>query len=267
LLRKKGKRLADNTKHIRITRWDLFKVFLASFFMQAVWNFRSLISIGFAICFFPVIGKLCDSPEAKKEFFQRHLKFFNAHPYFASFALGIFIRLEELRAEGETHIPETIDRLRDLLISPLGAVGDRLFWATIKPASLILGMVGILIAPTIATRLIALAVCFLIYNIPHLYYRYEGIIEGYMHPYDIYNFISQQRFEVLRKVFVNILWISILLLIVFFGYHLLQLQHILVAFFVASAIYTVILMKISNNFYLVTLGSFIFFLVAAILFL
>ncbi len=235
--------------------------------MQAVWNFRSLISIGFSICFFPVISKLCDTPEAKKEFFQRHLKFFNAHPYFASFALGVSIRLEELRAEGQANIPETIDRLKDLLISPLGAVGDRLFWATIKPASLILGMVGILIAPTVLTRIIALVISFLIYNIPHLYYRYEGIIEGYNHPYDIYNFISQQRFEVLRKVFVYILSVSIMLLILVFGYHLLQMQHILLAFFVASAIYTMILMKISNNFYLVTVGSFIFFLLAAILFL
>jgi len=54
-----------------------------------------------------------------------------------------------MKVSGEAQTPETIDRLKDLLISPLGAIGDRLFWATIKPASLITGMVGILLAPTI----------------------------------------------------------------------------------------------------------------------
>ncbi len=251
----------------KITKWDLFKVFLASFFMQAVWNFRSLISIGFSICFFPVIGKLCDTPEAKREFFSRHLKFFNAHPYFASFALGVSIRLEEMRNEGQTQIPETIDRLKEMLVSPLGAVGDRLFWMTIKPASLLLGMVGVLIAPTVPTRLVALTAVFLIYNIPHFYYRYEGIIEGYNHPFDIYNFIGQQRFELLRRMFVYLLAVSLIALILLFGHHLFHLQLPLILFFVAALLYTLFFMKVSNNFYLVTLGSFFFFLFAGILFL
>ncbi|RQV92557.1 hypothetical protein EH221_11195 [bacterium] len=256
-----------SSKRKKITKWDLFKVFLTSFFMQAVWNFRSLISIGFSICFFPVIGKLCDSPEAKKDFFQRHLKFFNAHPYFASFALGVSIRLEEMRSEGQAQMPETVDRLKEMLVSPLGAVGDRLFWVTIKPACLLTGMVGILIAPTVTARLITLAITFLIYNIPHFYYRYQGIIEGYNHPFDIHNFISQQRFEVLRKMFVYLFSISLTALVILFIYHLFQLKLPHMLFFLASVFYTYIFMKISHNFYLVTLGSFIFFLFAAILFL
>ncbi|MCK4892824.1 MAG: PTS system mannose/fructose/sorbose family transporter subunit IID [Calditrichia bacterium] len=250
-----------------INNWDLFKVFLASFFMQAVWNFRSLISIGFSICFFPVLDKLCETPEMKREFFQRHLKFFNAHPYFASFALGVSIRLEEMRVAGDAGVTETIDRLKDLLVSPLGAVGDRLFWATIKPAALIFGMVGIFLAPQVWLKVVVLLVTFLMYNIPHFYYRFEGIVEGYNHPHDIHRYIGQQRFEVLRSLFVFILVFSVLSLIIFYSYSLLRSGPINFLFFIVAAFCTIFLNKITYNFYLVTLGSFVLFLLVAILFL
>jgi mannose/fructose/N-acetylgalactosamine-specific phosphotransferase system component IID len=247
-----------------INKWDLFKVFLASFFMQAVWNFRSLISIGFSICFFPVLGKLCKTPEMKREFFQRHLKFFNAHPYFASFALGVSIRLEEMRVAGEAGVTETIDRLKDLLVSPLGAVGDRLFWATIKPAVLIFGMVGVYIAPELWIKIVVLIVTFLLYNVPHFYYRFEGIVEGYNHPHDIHRYISQQRFEVLRTIYVYILAISMLCLILFYGISQIRSGPINFIFFSLAAFLTIFLKRITQNFYIVTLGSFILCLIGAI---
>jgi len=254
-------------KKSRITRFDLFKVFIASFFMQAVWNFRSLISIGFSICFLPVINKLCDTPEEKRQFLKRHLKFFNAHPYFASYALGVSIRLEEMKAEGEKQIPETIDRLKDLLISPLGAVGDRLFWATIKPAVLLTGMLGIFLLPGITLKIIFLFITFLLYNIPHLYYRYLGIVEGYQHPLDIHRYISQQRFEKLRTFFILLLVISLICLLMSYGYFLFKISISQLLFFIFSALYALIFFRISNNFYLVVLGTFLFSLFASILFL
>ena len=250
-----------------ISKYDLFKVFLASFFMQAVWNFRSLISIGFSICFFPVLGKLCTTPEMKREFFQRHLKFFNAHPYFASFALGVSIRLEEMRLAGEEGVPQTIDRLKDLLISPLGAVGDRLFWATIKPAVLIFGMLGIYVAPQLWSKFMVLLVTFLLYNLPHFYYRFEGIVEGYNHPHDIHRYIGQQRFEVLRSVFVYILIISAIGLIVIYSYDLIRSEPVTFLFFTLATIGTILLNRITHNFYMVALSSFLFFLVVAVLIL
>jgi mannose/fructose/N-acetylgalactosamine-specific phosphotransferase system component IID len=251
----------------KITRFDLFKVFIASFFMQAVWNFRSLISIGFSICFLPVIGKLCDSPEEKRKFLQRHLKFFNAHPYLASYALGVSIRLEEMKTAGDQHIPETIDRLKDLLISPLGAVGDRLFWVTIKPAALLMGMLGTFLLPGTTLKLSSLVFAFLLYNIPHLYYRYQGILEGYQHPLDIYRFIGQQRFEKLRGIFFSLLVLSLLSLLGAYGYFLIKNASVLLIFFILSALYALFFFRISHNFYLVSLGTFLFFLTAAILFL
>lgn len=258
--------LKNNTVGNRITRWDLFKVFVASFFMQSVWNFRSLISIGFSVCLLPVLGKLCNDLPAKRQFFRRHLKFFNAHPYFASFALGVSIRLEEMRAQGQPEMSETLNRLKDMLISPLGAVGDRLFWATIKPACLILGMVGILAVPTISSKIAVLVFMFLIYNIPHLYLRYRGIVEGYQNPLNIHKFVGQQRFEKLRHFYVYLFAGATAVLILLFGYRLFLMQPGLPVVFGCSVIYAFIMHKLFNNFYLMSLATFVLFLVVGILF-
>lgn len=250
----------------RISRWDLFKVFIASFFMQSVWNFRSLISVGFSACLFPVLNKLYQTPEEKKEFLLRHLRFFNAHPYLASFALGVAIRLEELHAQNQEENLETLDRMKELLIGPLGAIGDKLFWATIKPATLIAGMVLVLLAPTVPLRWLALMVVFLLYNIPHFYFRYRGIVEGYEHPLEIYRFVNQQRFHRLQVTYAAILIVALLSLLILFGVKLAGLHSGLALIFYLSVLYAYGMRKIVDNFYLISLATFIFFLTVGILF-
>ncbi len=250
----------------RITRWDLFKVFIASFFMQSVWNFRSLISVGFSACLFPVLNKLYQTPEEKKEFLLRHLRFFNAHPYLASFALGVAIRMEEIHVEENAENLEMLDRIKEMLIGPLGAIGDKLFWATIKPATLIAGMVLVLAAPDQALRWISLAVVFLLYNIPHFYFRYRGIVEGYEHPLEIYRFVNQQRFQRLQFGYAVLFIVSLLALSLLFAIHIYQWHYGLTVVFFLSLVYAYVMRKITDNFYLVSLGTFIFFLTVGILF-
>lgn len=255
-----------STAKRKISRWDLLKVFFLSFFMQSVWNFRSLISVGFSICLFPVLNKVCPTVEAKRDFFRRHLKFFNAHPYFASFALGVSIRLEELAAEGEAEAAHILDQMKNLLISPLGAVGDRLFWATIKPASLIFGMVSVLLIPGIPGKIAVLVLTFLIYNVPHFYYRYNGILEGYKYGLDVYKYVSQERFEKLRRVYSHLMLYSIVALIIVYSWVLFSVKPGLMLVFWAAVPYTLILNLLTRNFYLISLASFIFFITVGILF-
>lgn len=250
----------------KITKFDLFKVFLASFFVQAVWNFRSLLSVGFSLSFYPILGKLCSTPEEKKEFFRRHLRFFNAHPYFASFALGISIRLEESREEDEKDNIEKIDRIKDILIGPLGALGDRLFWATIKPACLMLGMVLMFISPSTSYKLLSLFVTFLLYNIPHFYYRYKGIVEGYHHPLDIYKFVNRNRFEKLRKIFVILFVLSMITLVIFYSISLFNQNPELLVVFYCSLMIAYFLNRNFKNFYFVALLTFIVFVTTGVLF-
>ena len=249
----------------RFNRWDLFRVFLRSFFMQSVWNFRSLLSVGFSVCLFPVIKKLYPDLESKRRFFLRHLSFFNAHPYLASYALGVAIRLEEEAARGEEHAWEMLERVKGLLIGPLGATGDRLFWGTIKPATLIFAMTGVFIAPTLSLKIAVLIIAFFLYNIPHFYFRFHGIVEGYQRGIEVYKVVSQQRFEKLRRVYALLLICSFLTLVMDYAFSLgKENGTILLALFLTVG-YTLVLKRIYDNFYLLSAATVFFMVLFGIL--
>jgi PTS system mannose-specific IID component len=265
----RGSSLSENhqkTENSSISRWDFFKVFFASFFLQAVWNFRSLISIGFSVCLFPILDKLDFTTEKKKQFLQRHLEFFNAHPYFASYALGVSIKLEEMAINGQISNPEVLGKLKSLLSGPLGAIGDRLFWATIKPACLIFGMLGIFLFPTIKLKLLILLITSLLYNIPHLYFRYHGIVEGYRYGTEVYNYIRQDRFEKLRKMYLFFLVFSIFAFIFAYFSRFVLKDYSFIFVFLFTTIYAYIFTKLVNNFYLVCFSTISFIIFVGILF-
>ncbi len=249
-----------------IRKWDIFKVFLRSFFLQSVWNYRSLISIGFGSCLFPIIKRLYTEPQAQREFLRRHLKFFNAHPYLASYALGVSIKLEEEYANGEPTACERLDRLKDLLISILGAIGDRIFWQTIKPVSLIFGALGILILPTTNLKILHLILTFLIYNIPHFYLRYKGIVEGYQYGTDVYKVFKSERFENLRKFYTVIGGLTFGLFTAVLAYRFYLQSSLMFFIFIGSIPYAMLLYKIHKNFYLTTLFTLGFFIIVGFIF-
>jgi mannose/fructose/N-acetylgalactosamine-specific phosphotransferase system component IID len=199
-------------KDKKIRKWDIFRVFLRSFFMQSVWNYRSLISVGFGVCLIPIVKRLYSDRQSRKAFMGRHLKFFNAHPYMASYALGVSICMEEAFAAGETDACEKLDRLKNLLTSILGAVGDNLFWFSIKPFSLLIGVTALFLLKGTGYEVVALAGTFLIYNIPHLYLRYKGIWEGYEFGEEIYKCFTKERFNTLRRSFT---WTGVLAFLLF----------------------------------------------------
>ena len=149
-----------------------FALFIRSFFIQAVWNFKSLLSIGWTFSLLPIANKIFTDKELYQNFLNRHLSFFNAHPYVASYALGAIARLEEEAAKSDGKNYQQIEKFKNAIIGPLGAIGDQLFWAIIKPASIIVGFFGILVMPEIYQKLIFLIIFLILYNIPHIYIRY-----------------------------------------------------------------------------------------------
>lgn len=254
------------TKHIR--KIDILKVFLRSFFLQSVWNYKSLISIGFESCLLPIVKRLYPDIEPRREFLQRHLKFFNCHPYLASYALGVSIRLEEgIAAGSEETTARQLSRVKDLLIPTLGAKGDQLFWLTIRPFSLILGVLGVFIFDAIALKVAALLATFIIYNIPHFYIRYNGLIEGYKFGLDVYKCLTNDRFSRLEKIYLYF-GIPVLATFIFLlAWSFFQDEPSRILFFSGAAIYSWMIYKISNNFYYATFFTIIFFLVVSFFFL
>lgn len=242
--------------HKKIRRRDVFRVFLRSFFVQSVWNYRSLISAGFGICLIPIVKRLYDDPKSYQAFLNRHLKFFNAHPYMASYALGVSICLEEANAAGDPDASKKLDRLKNLLVTILGAVGDKLFWSAIKPFSLILGITLLFIFQDPVHQVLALVLVFLIYNIPHIYLRYIGIWEGYRYGLEIYKRLGDDRFRKLRRAYS---FMGVAAFTVFLGalaIHLLSINLTYMMILLISAAVVSFIRRFSLNFYLTVLVSF-----------
>lgn len=183
---------------------DFISMFLRSFLMQAVWNYKSLLSVGFCFTLIPAARRMCSNRDEFRKFIKRHLSFFNAHPYFASYAVGAIARLEEDRAEKnetETEYEEKIEKFKNALMGPLGAVGDHYFWAVLKPAALLVAVALVALSKNFNYNLLAIGLALGLYNLPHFYIRGKGIIDGYNEGYGIYKSIRLDRYSRMLTVY------------------------------------------------------------------
>jgi PTS system mannose-specific IID component len=180
---------------------EFIKIIFHSFFIQTVWNYQSYLSIGFSFALQPVAQKLFKKKAEIINFLTRHLDFFNAHPYFSSFAIGAIARLEEEQAARDKKEYKDIQSLKNALIGPLGAIGDQLFWANIKPACLLFGTLGVLIVDNLVIKITVLISALLLYNIQHLLVRTLGLIKGYQMGYNVYKILNLENYRVPKKLF------------------------------------------------------------------
>jgi len=138
-----------------------------------------------------------------RDFLKRHLEFFNAHPYLASFALGSLTRLEEQSITHQWKDKKPILQFKQRIMSPLGALGDAFFWHSIKPLSATIGLIL-----SLYIGFAGVITFLIVYNIPHLYYRTTGIVLGYRKGFDIIRDLSfrgtQRYYKKLNYVIVVI---------------------------------------------------------------
>lgn len=100
--------------------------------VQASWNYERMSGLGLGHAAEPLLEDLDQSdPTRHADALHRAAGFFNSHPYLAGVAVGA-----EVRAEYDGIAGGQIERLRAALCSPLGALGDQLFWAGAWPAAL-----------------------------------------------------------------------------------------------------------------------------------
>jgi PTS system mannose-specific IID component len=142
------------------------------FGLQAAWSYERMLGIGFGHAMEPLLRPLRaqDGGTRYHEALAREAQFFNAHPYVTSIAVGAVARAE---LDGEA--PERIQRLRQALCGPLGALGDRLIWAGWLPACSALGL--LLVA--LGARGWGVAAFLVLYNVVHVGLRVWGLRAGW----------------------------------------------------------------------------------------
>jgi len=150
--------------------------FLTSFAIQAGYNYDGFQNLGFAAALLPALKDIYDDEEERNDAFRRHLEFFCAHPYLATFTVGAVIKAEEERAEGRQEAMSEIElaRFKQASGSVLGSLGDRFFWAGLKPLAAVAGVIAFLLSP-----LYGVLTLLVLYNVPHLLARAECLRMGY----------------------------------------------------------------------------------------
>lgn len=146
------------------------RALLRLFAIQGTWNYERMLGVGMGYAAEPLLEDLkAVDPVRHGEAVVRSAEFFNCNPNLAGLALGA-----TTRAEYEA-IPGTqIARLRTALCSPLGAMGDELFWAGLVPA--LMGFA--LIAVVWGAGWWAIAAFLVIYNSIRLWTGYWSLRTG-----------------------------------------------------------------------------------------
>ena len=102
-------------------------------------------NLGWAYSLIPAIKKLYTTKEDQAAALERHLEFFNTHPYVAAPIMGVTLALEEERANGVEIDDAAIQGVKIGMMGPLAGIGDPVFWFTVRP---ILGSLGASLALT-----------------------------------------------------------------------------------------------------------------------
>ena len=157
----------------KVSAPTLARVFWRGLFLQAAWNRRGMQNLGFAYAIEPALRALYREPALRREALERHLQFFNCHPYMAAAILGGAIHHEERVAAGLAPSDAPV-RYKSTLQGPLAALGDGFFWTALRPFCGALGAVGALLVgvPGVVAALV-------LYNAVHLALRARLFRLGY----------------------------------------------------------------------------------------
>lgn len=168
-----------------IRKSDLGRATTRTVHIQALLQPERMQGLGFGFAMVPLLRRLYADPLERGAALRRHLAYFATHPILAGFVVGTAARLEERRAAGEPISDATIDGAKRAMASPLAALGDPLFWVTLRPLAGLVGVIALLVlpppdsgAPDLRVLLCPLLLL-LTYNAVALPYRLAGVARGY----------------------------------------------------------------------------------------
>jgi len=159
----------------KLNRKDLWKVFLHQLTIRGANNYERQQNAGFTEAMIPVIEKLYDKPEDKREAYARHMEYFLTNDITSAIPVGVAAAMEERYAiEGDID-PDSINAVKTALMGPLAGLGDSLLNGTARPI-----LAGLAIS-LISAGLGWLGPIFFIIgmSVVSLGIRYLGVFQGY----------------------------------------------------------------------------------------
>ncbi len=178
----------------RLRTGDLWRMAVRASLLQATWNYERQQGLGWAWSLKPALERLYPEAGERQERLAEHTAYFNTQPTLASLALGAVAALEERRAAGDGTDAAAIARVKSVLGATLAALGDRLFWFTLRPFA---ACAGVLVA--LSGRWRGALVMWLCYNAVHLSLRVLGPRWGYRDGPAVMNGALRGRLEGLTR--------------------------------------------------------------------
>ena len=154
----------------KLTKADYTKTTLRAYFLQNGFNYTNYQGLGYALVMYPAFKKLYgDDKERFAKELENNSEFYNTNPNFLPFITSIHLAMAD---KGYDY--ESIRGIKMALMGPLAGIGDSFFWGTFR-------IIGAGIGASLAAKgsIMGAVLFLLIYNIPHLIVRYQGLKLGY----------------------------------------------------------------------------------------
>jgi len=238
--------------------------FMRSFFLQAGWNYLKYQNLGLLFVMRPFLARLYkNAPEKREEVISRYLATFNTQPILASFCFGALAKQEEhiAHAKNFAEIHEETQAwnvLKRGLSITTASIGDRLFWGTLKPLTLLSALfiwliLGVHIFESTPELPLPQAyiwagsgAAFLAFNVVALVVKWTGIGISYKAPengcYGLTDFDWNKTIYNAKKIGL-VLTIALILLGIY--YYLREFQHSIDVHFITRAIIVLFFVCIS----------------------
>ncbi|MDR0734806.1 MAG: PTS system mannose/fructose/sorbose family transporter subunit IID [Elusimicrobiota bacterium] len=183
----------------------LLSVFLRSYLLQGFWNYAQMQNIGALFALTPALKYIYKKDaEGLRHAVARNVEAFNTNPVLSTYSLGALIGQERkisatpiVSAPSLSAAPSRQDEEREYRIIRAGtantaaSLGDRLFWATLKPLSLVLCLTILFGAQVqilhedmpsggaVFEAALAVIASLLLYNVPATAARIKGLADSF----------------------------------------------------------------------------------------
>ena len=121
-------RYEDLTPAPQVDQATLNRMVWRSYWLQSSFNYETMQSGGWLFAMVPGLEKVHTNKKDLAASMYHNLDFINTHPFLVTFVMGIVLSLEQNKVD-----TQTILSVRISAASPLGGIGDALFWLTLVP--------------------------------------------------------------------------------------------------------------------------------------
>ena len=195
---------------MHISNITIFNITLRTYFVRLFYTYKSLFGYSLIFCLSPYLKNKKLDKKSRNNFLKRHSFFFNTNDFLIGYAIGIILHFEEKKEY------EKVIKIKSILTSSLGAIGDKLIYKTILPV-LVLIIINIItfgvFNPSYFLILLILILLF-IFIASNFLLRFFSIKKGFYDGVTSIQYFKSVKFIRLNKLFYSLKLVLLVVLMI-----------------------------------------------------